>query len=193
MRTVKGLEDKGLLTKTQRHDQKGDYTSNLFRLFSADPPTFPPSQNPAASDAPAGGVTETPALSQWKDGVFTGTARVVSHSDQNVSQSELSPTNDRAVVASTDIPDLDAKAQVALENALARGVEIVNPVAYKDGVRRNLLAQAQGALEKQAQDAHRKAEAERRANCTTCGGDGWIDTSADGYIECPDCAPAAAR
>ncbi len=64
MRVVGTLEDKGLLTKSSRSNDLGRFTSNLFRLFSAEEPVFPPSQDPAGDD----GDTESP----WHAGQGNG-------------------------------------------------------------------------------------------------------------------------
>ena len=64
MRVVAALEDKGLLAKSNRSNDLGRFTSNMFRLFSAEDPVFPPSQDPAGGH----GDSESPRAAEYGNG-----------------------------------------------------------------------------------------------------------------------------
>ena len=189
---VKSLEEKQLVVKTARRSTHGDQTSNLFRLFSADDRAFPPSawegKGRSAENAPPPEAPESVVQTAHHLGANLHhpvspaapppSATAAPKQDQAVKL----PTNNYGVV-------VEAEAEKVLREALARGVEIKNPVAYRVGVMRNLVSQATPAIVLPPGSEEQDARRRQRENCTTCDGLGLVDVG-EAWDHCHGCSMA---
>lgn len=179
IRVVQDLEAKGLVSRTTRRNEDGDYTSNLFRLFSAEEPLMGPPEGGGADLTP-------PLVTVGHRGGADMTPPLVTAGHLNKNQLESESTNH--VVES--IPaEIQMQAQTLVQAAKAKGVEVGNEHAYRQGIIRNLMVEQQASAELQQLEQQRAAIRARRESCSTCSGMGLVDVPGEDNVVtgCPDC------
>lgn len=179
IKVVGELEDKGLLSRTRRRNEVGDFTSNLVRLFSADTPVFPEVGEGVGSS----GAPDSPleVVQEVHHPSAPDAPRVVQELHLNEDHEELDQQNYGVEVFQ--------QADRVMAAAIARGVEITNPHAYRKGIVKNLVALQQ---EQQETQAVREEREQRRANCTSCEGMGMVELDDASWTTCAACSPVPA-
>lgn len=198
---VAALEEKGLLAKSSRSNDLGRFTSNLFRLFSAEGKVFPPSpdrdgEGGGATAAPSpdlavGGAADALGGAAAAPGGATAASGVVQESHlYEQHQEEGLPKNARGRVDASRVnPALEAEAERALLEALGKGRRIANPAAYKAAIIRSL----EQDIEQHAHLASTEvakfvpAIAHDEFVCATCEGLRLVESDAGEWRACPAC------
>jgi hypothetical protein len=168
---VRHLEQKGLVSRTLRKSDQGEYTSNLFRLFSAEEQVFVPEVGSAASAPPPGAGGAPPSEMT--------APRVVQEVHLKTTQIEDVSTNHEV--------EVEFEAEKVVARAIARGIDIGNRHAYKKGVIKNILAERDQQTRAERVTLERKAQ---RENCAACDATGMINSPLheNTMMFCPTCS-----